>query len=146
MVADHTKAWSTMLKCNQLISVSDFIFMLIYIMSVLASLSYCVLKNPDMWRDGEPENTLWHCSCILVIVRHLCNSWMPCPLLCRPYSCPCPGASCKWQGSLDEVMPHLVQMHKSITTLHGLLSCYLTYLCVCVCVVKLNERKESEEL
>uniref|UniRef100_A0A8C6RLL6 E3 ubiquitin-protein ligase n=1 Tax=Nannospalax galili TaxID=1026970 RepID=A0A8C6RLL6_NANGA len=25
----------------------------------------------------------------------------------RPYSCPCPGASCKWQGSLDAVMPHL---------------------------------------
>lgn len=37
----------------------------------------------------------------------------------RPYCCPCPGASCKWQGSLDEVMPHLVQHHKSITTLQG---------------------------
>ncbi|KRZ62450.1 E3 ubiquitin-protein ligase Siah1 [Trichinella nativa] len=27
----------------------------------------------------------------------------------RPYSCPCPGASCKWQGNLDAVMPHLVK-------------------------------------
>ncbi len=37
----------------------------------------------------------------------------------RPYSCPCPGASCKWQGSLDQVMSHLMQHHKSITTLQG---------------------------
>ncbi|XP_073998815.1 E3 ubiquitin-protein ligase SIAH1-like isoform X2 [Rhodnius prolixus] len=37
----------------------------------------------------------------------------------RPYSCPCPGASCKWQGSLDQVMPHLLISHKSITTLQG---------------------------
>lgn len=37
----------------------------------------------------------------------------------RPYSCPCPGASCKWQGSLDAVMPHLMKVHKSITTLQG---------------------------
>lgn len=37
----------------------------------------------------------------------------------RPYSCPCPGASCKWQGSLEQVMPHLVMSHKSITTLQG---------------------------
>ncbi|XP_055501707.1 E3 ubiquitin-protein ligase SIAH1-like [Leucoraja erinacea] len=37
----------------------------------------------------------------------------------RPYSCPCPGASCKWQGSLEQVMSHLVHVHKSITTLHG---------------------------
>ncbi|KAH8034641.1 hypothetical protein HPB51_000102 [Rhipicephalus microplus] len=35
----------------------------------------------------------------------------------RPYLCPCPGASCKWQGSLDQVMAHLVHSHKSITTL-----------------------------
>lgn len=43
----------------------------------------------------------------------------------RPYSCPCPGASCKWQGSLEQVMPHLVMSHKSITTLQGIksLSC-----------------------
>ena len=37
----------------------------------------------------------------------------------RPYSCPCPGASCKWQGSLEQVMPHLLHVHKSITTLQG---------------------------
>lgn len=37
----------------------------------------------------------------------------------RPYSCPCPGASCKWQGSLDQVMPHLMTTHKSITNLQG---------------------------
>lgn len=37
----------------------------------------------------------------------------------RPYSCPCPGASCKWQGSLEQVMAHLMQAHKSITTLQG---------------------------
>ena len=37
----------------------------------------------------------------------------------RPYDCPCPGASCKWQGSLDNVMPHLMHSHKSITTLQG---------------------------
>ena len=37
----------------------------------------------------------------------------------RPYSCPCPGASCKWQGSLEQVMSHLMQVHKSITTLQG---------------------------
>ncbi|CAK9825738.1 E3 ubiquitin-protein ligase SIAH1B [Anthophora retusa] len=29
------------------------------------------------------------------------------------------GASCKWQGSLEQVMPHLVMSHKSITTLQG---------------------------
>ena len=38
----------------------------------------------------------------------------------RPYCCPCPGASCKWQGNLEQVMPHLMQQHKSITTLQGL--------------------------
>lgn len=37
----------------------------------------------------------------------------------RPYTCPCPGASCKWQGSLEQVMPHLMISHKSITTLQG---------------------------
>ncbi|XP_069053491.1 E3 ubiquitin-protein ligase SIAH2 isoform X3 [Lepisosteus oculatus] len=37
----------------------------------------------------------------------------------RPYACPCPGASCKWQGSLEAVMPHLMHAHKSITTLQG---------------------------
>lgn len=39
----------------------------------------------------------------------------------RPYSCPCPGASCKWQGGLEQVMPHLMVSHKSITTLQGTL-------------------------
>lgn len=37
----------------------------------------------------------------------------------RPYSCPCPGASCKWNGNLDDVMEHLLTQHKSITTLQG---------------------------
>ncbi|EHB02693.1 E3 ubiquitin-protein ligase SIAH1 [Heterocephalus glaber] len=37
----------------------------------------------------------------------------------RPYSCPCPSASWKWQGSLDAVMPHMISQHKSITTLQG---------------------------
>ena len=37
----------------------------------------------------------------------------------RPYSCPCPGTSCKWQGPLDHVLDHLLQSHKTITTLHG---------------------------
>lgn len=37
----------------------------------------------------------------------------------RPYNCPCPGASCKWSGALEQVMPHLIQQHKSITTLQG---------------------------
>ncbi|KAM3173343.1 hypothetical protein ACTXT7_012684 [Hymenolepis weldensis] len=36
-----------------------------------------------------------------------------------PYSCPCPGTSCKWLGQLDQVMPHLLQSHKCITTLQG---------------------------
>ncbi|XP_065347219.1 E3 ubiquitin-protein ligase Siah1-like [Cloeon dipterum] len=40
-----------------------------------------------------------------------------CPF--RPYSCPCPGASCKWQGPLEQVMPHLLAAHKSITNLTG---------------------------
>ncbi|XP_071441311.1 E3 ubiquitin-protein ligase Siah1-like isoform X1 [Hetaerina americana] len=37
----------------------------------------------------------------------------------RPYLCPCPGALCKWEGSLEQVMPHLLMSHKSITTLQG---------------------------
>ncbi|KAJ8299643.1 hypothetical protein KUTeg_023703 [Tegillarca granosa] len=60
-----------------------------------------------------------------------CNSGCPATLLhtdktdheetCefRPYCCPCPGASCKWQGALEQVMNHLMQQHKSITTLQG---------------------------
>ena len=37
----------------------------------------------------------------------------------RPYVCPCPGASCKWAGQLDQVMQHLTVQHRSITTLQG---------------------------
>lgn len=37
----------------------------------------------------------------------------------RLYSCPCPGPSCNWQGSLEQVLNHLMMSHKSITTLHG---------------------------
>ncbi|KAH9417110.1 E3 ubiquitin-protein ligase Siah1 [Dermatophagoides pteronyssinus] len=37
----------------------------------------------------------------------------------KPYICPCPGTSCKWQGPIDQVMPHLMSQHKSITTLEG---------------------------
>ncbi|RWS25053.1 E3 ubiquitin-protein ligase SIAH1-like protein [Leptotrombidium deliense] len=37
----------------------------------------------------------------------------------KPYSCPCPGSSCKWYGPLEQVMPHLMHQHKSITTLQG---------------------------
>eukprot|EP00118_Oscarella_pearsei_P026603 m.310156 g.310156 ORF g.310156 m.310156 type:complete len:300 (+) comp49877_c0_seq1:94-993(+) len=37
----------------------------------------------------------------------------------RPYTCPCPGASCKWQGALEEVLRHIEEFHKSITTLVG---------------------------
>lgn len=48
----------------------------------------------------------------------------------RPYSCPCPGASCKWQGSLEQVMPHLIMSHKSITTLQGIKS--LPFACILV--------------
>lgn len=44
----------------------------------------------------------------------------------RPYSCPCPGASCKWQGSLEQVMPHLLSQHRSITTLQGICFCTIT--------------------
>lgn len=40
-------------------------------------------------------------------------------IISSPYCCPCPGASCKWQGSLSEVMGHLMKVHKSITTLQG---------------------------
>lgn len=35
------------------------------------------------------------------------------------YSCPCPGTACKWTGLLSQVMPHLSEHHKSITTLRG---------------------------
>lgn len=34
-------------------------------------------------------------------------------------TCPCPGTTCKWSGLLSEVMNHLGDQHKSITTLSG---------------------------
>ncbi|NWS83524.1 SIAH2 ligase, partial [Toxostoma redivivum] len=37
----------------------------------------------------------------------------------RPYSCPCPGTSCHWEGCLEAVMSHLMHAHKTITTLQG---------------------------
>ncbi|XP_053436111.1 E3 ubiquitin-protein ligase SIAH1-like [Nycticebus coucang] len=37
----------------------------------------------------------------------------------KPYFCPCPGVSCKWQGSLDAVMPHLMHQHKPLTAPQG---------------------------
>ncbi|XP_003799919.1 E3 ubiquitin-protein ligase SIAH1-like [Otolemur garnettii] len=37
----------------------------------------------------------------------------------RPYTCPCPGVCCKWQGPLDAVMRHLTRKHKSIVALRG---------------------------
>jgi E3 ubiquitin-protein ligase SIAH1 len=37
----------------------------------------------------------------------------------QPYSCPCPGVSCEWQGSLEEVAAHLIMSHKAITALRG---------------------------
>jgi E3 ubiquitin-protein ligase SIAH1 len=35
----------------------------------------------------------------------------------RPYYCPLPNTSCKWQGSLEEVVPHLVMYHKLVKCL-----------------------------
>lgn len=35
------------------------------------------------------------------------------------YSCPCPGSTCKWTGLLPQVMSHLREHHKSITSLDG---------------------------
>ncbi|CAJ0936431.1 unnamed protein product, partial [Mesorhabditis belari] len=35
----------------------------------------------------------------------------------RSYSCPCPGASCRWQGALQEVMPHLMKIREDIVFL-----------------------------
>ncbi|XP_003797551.1 E3 ubiquitin-protein ligase Siah1-like [Otolemur garnettii] len=37
----------------------------------------------------------------------------------RPYSCPCPGVLCPWEGSVDAVMPHLMDQHGSLTALEG---------------------------
>jgi E3 ubiquitin-protein ligase SIAH1 len=35
----------------------------------------------------------------------------------RPYYCPLPNTSCNWQGSLEEVVPHLVTYHELVTCL-----------------------------
>lgn len=62
----------------------------------------------------------------------------------RPYTCPCPGATCKWHGSLEAVMPHLMHAHKSITTLqvstrtfslhHWVISCIvIVSILACLC-------------
>uniref|UniRef100_A0AC35U5V2 E3 ubiquitin-protein ligase n=1 Tax=Rhabditophanes sp. KR3021 TaxID=114890 RepID=A0AC35U5V2_9BILA len=50
-----------------------------------------------------------------------CNEKVPHEEICdfKPYCCPCPGASCKWQGGVGEVMNHLMKVHRSITTLQG---------------------------
>ncbi|XP_049622834.1 E3 ubiquitin-protein ligase SIAH1A-like [Suncus etruscus] len=37
----------------------------------------------------------------------------------RCFPCPCPGTSCKWQGLMDLIVPHLTQDHESIITLQG---------------------------
>ncbi|XP_055330088.1 E3 ubiquitin-protein ligase Siah1-like isoform X2 [Paramacrobiotus metropolitanus] len=37
----------------------------------------------------------------------------------RPYTCPCPGAGCNWNGPLEQVTTHLKTAHSSITTLQG---------------------------
>ncbi|XP_075394524.1 E3 ubiquitin-protein ligase Siah1-like [Tenrec ecaudatus] len=37
----------------------------------------------------------------------------------RLYSCPFPGASCKWLGLMNDTMPHLMDKHKIITTQQG---------------------------
>ncbi|XP_003792489.1 E3 ubiquitin-protein ligase SIAH1-like [Otolemur garnettii] len=38
----------------------------------------------------------------------------------RPYFCPCPGVLCPWEGSVDAVMPHLMDQHDDrITALQG---------------------------
>ncbi|XP_041067690.1 E3 ubiquitin-protein ligase SIAH2-like [Carcharodon carcharias] len=34
-------------------------------------------------------------------------------------SCPCPGASCKWEGPLKAILPHLAISHRSIAILRG---------------------------
>uniref|UniRef100_H0XXJ8 E3 ubiquitin-protein ligase n=1 Tax=Otolemur garnettii TaxID=30611 RepID=H0XXJ8_OTOGA len=34
----------------------------------------------------------------------------------RPYSCPCPGVLCQWEGSVDAVMPHLMDQHDDCVT------------------------------
>ncbi|XP_007889930.1 E3 ubiquitin-protein ligase SIAH2 [Callorhinchus milii] len=35
------------------------------------------------------------------------------------FSCPCPGASCMWEGSLGAILPHLSHTHNNVSTLWG---------------------------
>ena len=36
----------------------------------------------------------------------------------RPYQCPCPGASCKWQGSLEQVLTSVHFTHSNPNPCH----------------------------
>ncbi|KAB0364994.1 hypothetical protein FD754_009150 [Muntiacus muntjak] len=82
-------------------------------------LQYSCLENPmdrGAWRATVHKYATTGCSLTLHHTEKpehedICEY--------RPYSCPCPGASCKWQGSLEAVMSHLMHAHKSITTLQG---------------------------
>lgn len=77
------------------------------------------------------------CSSVFLYKDKTIHEDTNCPF--RPFPCPCPGlntnlaakgtlingtinsigSSCKWIGPLDQVMTHLMQQHKSITTLEG---------------------------
>ena len=46
-------------------------------------------------------------------------------IICRSYSCPCPGAACHWFGFIDEVHQHLTTQHSTITTLIGMCAAIL---------------------
>lgn len=37
----------------------------------------------------------------------------------RLLACPCPGASCKWEGPLEAILPHLAASHHSVVRLRG---------------------------
>jgi len=50
-------------------------------------------------------------------------------IICRPYSCPCPGAMCHWSGSVDEVLQHLGAQHSTITTLLGVYTVVYSWFC-----------------
>lgn len=84
--------------------------------SKYASLSLQV-QHIWMYRAPQPHSQSWSRRTLRLSVGYFPNHWLGRPF--RPYSCPCPGASCKWQGALDDVMPHLMKSHKSITTLQG---------------------------
>ena len=42
----------------------------------------------------------------------------------RPYSCPCPGASCKWQGSLEQVKYYLMKVSNILTLVVFIISLF----------------------